>query len=316
MIRSALTKIFRRSLPLLFLLTISSSSHSQNINASVQLDSSEYRIGDPIGIVLDVDHPYGVAIDWMENTPVPENFVKLSESSVDSIQQNSFLTEKKVITVSTFDTGRIIIPEFKIWYHDKSGTLNSVTTAPVAINVSLIQVNLNNSFHPIAPPLQLPPSNILLYLSIAGILLVVAAFFLYQLWKRKKGRQSSITNKNLPKESVLIRLQNLKKEIAQRKISIEPFYVSLTNLLREHIEERFAYPAFEHTSPEIIRFMKQQLNDTELLQKVSGNLEIADLVKFAKVKPDADENHAVMESALDFVRKTGNETHQTSNDAI
>src|SRR6185295_6296431 len=98
----SLTKNISGSLLFLLLHSISFFAQSQNIHATANLDSSEYRIGDPIAVIVGVDHPYGVEINWTQNTPVPGNFEKLSESPVDSIRQNSFLTAKKIITLTTF----------------------------------------------------------------------------------------------------------------------------------------------------------------------------------------------------------------------
>jgi len=289
------------------LLAISFSSHSQNINATVQLDSSDFRIGDPIALIIDIDHPYGVVVDWTQNIYLPENFEKLSASPVDSIRQNSFLTEKKIITVTTFDTGRIPTPEIKIMYHDKNAHPDSITANRVLIRVSLMNVNLKNSFRPIAPPLQVSPSRIMMYLLTAGISLALISFFIYRILKRKKEQRIDSSKSMEPKEAVLLRLQRLEQDMSKRKISIEQFYLKLTALLREYIEQQFSFPAFELSSPEIIRYMKHQLDDPALLENISENFELADLVRFGKVLPSAEENHAVIQSAIDFVKRTGGE---------
>jgi hypothetical protein len=113
-----------------------------------------------------------------------------------------------------------------------------------------------------------------------------------------------------------MQLQKLEHDLTGRKIGVEQFYVKLTELLRKHIEQEFAFPAMEHTSAEIIRYMKQHTEGDELPEKIKDSFELADLVKFAKVLPSAEENQEAIKSALDFVKKTGSEVLQTQDDGI
>lgn len=311
-----LRKNFRRCSLLILFLSISFISYSQGFNASVQLDSSDFRIGDPIALTVNVDHPYGMVVDWTQNTPFQGNFEKLSESRVDSIRQKSFLTEKKVIVVTTFDTGRILTPEIEVRYHDQQGNAGSIITNQILIDVSLVKVDLKNSFHPIAPPLHASASHMLMYFLVAGSFLLLVLFFIYRRRKRRMAQMAEYTASIQPEETILTRLDKLEKDLSGRKVGVEQFYVKLTDLLREHIEKEFAFPAPEHTSAEIIRYMKQQIEDPELLEKIRESFELADLVKFAKVLPSKKENQEVIKSTFDFVTKTGSEVLQTQDDGI
>lgn len=307
---------FRRSSLLILFLSIALLTGAQDFNASVQLDSSDFRIGDPIALTVNVDHPYGMVVDWMVITPLQKNFEKLSESPVDSIRQKSFLTEKKIITVITFDTGRIFTPEFKIRYRDQNGNRDSITTNSILINVSLVKVDLKNPFRPIAPPMRVRASHILMYALLAGGLFLIISFFIYRRRKRKLAQMYRDKAPVQSEETVLTRLYKLEEDLHARKIGVEQFYVKFTALLREHIEQEFAFPAMEHTSSEIIRYLRQHIEDTELLEKISYNFELADLVKFAKVLPSEEENQEVIKSAIDFVMKTRSEVLQTQDVGI
>ena len=82
------------------------------------------------------------------------------------------------------------------------------------------------------------------------------------------------------------------------------YYSSLTDILRVYISGSFGVGAMEMTSDEIIEAMRS----VELPQKSAMDLtEIlreADLVKFAKATPEAEENEAAFTAAWDFVEQT------------
>ena len=82
------------------------------------------------------------------------------------------------------------------------------------------------------------------------------------------------------------------------------YYSALTDILRTYIDGHFGVGAMEMTSDEIIEAMRS----VELPQKSAMDLtEIlreADLVKFAKATPEAEENEAAFTAAWDFVEQT------------
>src|SRR6187455_2942020 len=91
--------------------------NAQQVRVSASVDSINYLIGDPIAVHISVQHPFNTTVLWQ---PVTESdsekiFEKLSESKVDSIVQQDFLSENKTVTFITFDTGLLRIPSFTIF---------------------------------------------------------------------------------------------------------------------------------------------------------------------------------------------------------
>ena len=107
-----------------------------------------------------------------------------------------------------------------------------------------------------------------------------------------------------PHEQAFKALEQLREERLWQEGKHKEYYSTLTDILRTYIDGHFAVGAMEMTSDEIIEAMR----NVELPQKSAMDLtEIlreADLVKFAKAMPEAEENEAAFAAAWDFVEQT------------
>ena len=88
----------------------------------------------------------------------------------------------------------------------------------------------------------------------------------------------------------------------------------MTDILRAYIAGEWGVGALEMTSDEIIEAMrdidlprKQAMDLTEILRS-------ADLVKFAKAMPEADENEGAYSAAWEFVIQTMPQPEEESED--
>ena len=76
------------------------------------------------------------------------------------------------------------------------------------------------------------------------------------------------------------------------------------SIIREYLENRYDVPALESTTEEIVQnISKANLNmsDVDSLKRI---LQVADLVKFAKAKPDESIHESFMNEAEGFVKRT------------
>ena len=83
------------------------------------------------------------------------------------------------------------------------------------------------------------------------------------------------------------------------------YYTQLTDVLREYLERRFGFNAMEMTTSEIVDELLK-IKDKESIKELKEILEVADLVKFAKMHPTMYENDRNMLNAVEFVNATKN----------
>ena len=146
-----------------------------------------------------------------------------------------------------------------------------------------------------------------------GVLLLIAIILggLYALSKRQRSEEEEVLR---PVDHHALALRRL-DELARRKLwqndRTKDHYLELSNILRTYVEGRFHVPALESTSEEIDRDLDVEPG---LKDKLLDVLRLADLAKFAKHRPHADENQRALKRASDFVTHTKPRT-ETDDDA-
>lgn len=78
----------------------------------------------------------------------------------------------------------------------------------------------------------------------------------------------------------------------------------MTDILRVYIDRRFEINAVEMTSSQIVETLKKNEETRAVNEQLSMILEVADIVKFANVRPLADDNELAYQRALNFVEAT------------
>jgi hypothetical protein len=71
------------------------------------------------------------------------------------------------------------------------------------------------------------------------------------------------------------------------------------------MHERYGFNATEMTTSEIVEHLLK-IQDKESIKEIREILQVADLVKFAKLQPSMNENDRNMANAIDFVNVTKN----------
>ena len=82
------------------------------------------------------------------------------------------------------------------------------------------------------------------------------------------------------------------------------YYSELSDVMREYLEKRFQVKAQEQTTDEILGSLANKELPQESRTLLRQILTLADLVKFAKHKPEAFENGQSMENAINVIIQT------------
>ncbi len=141
------------------------------------------------------------------------------------------------------------------------------------------------------------------YLLIAAI--VVIGLLVYFKWI-KKGRIPLIPQKKIvpPYEEAMQKLEELKGRKLWQAGQEKEYYTVLTDILRNYIDRRFSINAMEMTSSQIISILRKNEETKAVNEQLGKILEMADFVKFAKVRPLPDDNEVAYQRAVTFVEET------------
>ncbi|MBQ1253690.1 MAG: hypothetical protein IIY05_05040 [Alistipes sp.] len=107
-----------------------------------------------------------------------------------------------------------------------------------------------------------------------------------------------------PHEIALRNLRQLHSERLWQEGKHKLYYSTLTDILRAYIAGAWGVGALEMTSDEIIEAMRKIDIPQKQSMDLNDILSSADLVKFAKAMPEAEENEAAYSAAWEFVNQT------------
>lgn len=137
------------------------------------------------------------------------------------------------------------------------------------------------------------------------VALVVIGLILYLVLRKKKKGYFFTPKVILPPH--VVALQNLDalkgKKLCLRGMEKE-YYTELTDILREYIDTRFGIDAPEMITEDIVAAVHLATETGSTAGNLKQILETADLVKFAKYTPFADENDLSLVNAYLFVNQT------------
>ena len=138
------------------------------------------------------------------------------------------------------------------------------------------------------------------------ILSLVAWYIVWYIRNKWQGRVRDVKPApKLPPHVIAIKaLDELRNRKLWQNGKHKLYYSTLTEILRVYIEGRWAVGALEMTSDEIISALRDIDIKYDSRSNLVAILRTADMVKFAKALPDAEENEQLFTYAYYFVENT------------
>jgi len=279
-------------------------------------DSTQYLIGDYIKLKLAATYDSSYTIQF----PVlPESIQLDSLHTVeviavdysDSTINGKIIKHNAVYTLMAFDSGSYNFQPLTVLFFDKKENLvDSLQSNALQFFVATVEVDTAQGIKPIKEPLDLPFTiaeikDQLIYGTLI-LLLIVLAIYLYLKYRNKPKPivEAAPEIKRPSHEIALEKLESLKQQKLWQQGEVKAYHSALSEIMREYLENRFDIVALEATTDEIVEKMRIFAVAKEQKIVLQEMLELADLVKFAKVNPLPDEHERSYKIAYDFVMTT------------
>ncbi len=301
-------------LPSVILLMLLSSIALGLVSIESSVDKSQVYIGDRINYKVTMRYPKGYTV---LKPPIGHNLGQFEIKDFQIGKPISKGNEELVIfnfVISTYDTGKFEIPPTGFAYKDSAGKEGVIITQPITINVLSLLKGERSSWQlrDIKKPLAYPfPWKRVLYFAIplAAVLAGVLIFFMVKR-KKLKGLFEIKAQMRPPHEIALERLANLKVPPESDPKGIKTYYIELTEILRQYIEDALNIPALELVSSEIIDALASNgIKETPIIT-LTEILRTADYVKFAKFIPETSTSEKLLDDAKTFVIETMPKQHE------
>ena len=237
--------------------------------------------------------------------------IELGVPRMDTVKrEGSRITERLVVPVQVFDSGFYRLPPFVYISATDSAASNEVDLTVVPVKVG--ENEAISDYKDISDPSDrsfwdwMPDWLYDLWWLWLLLIVAIAAAAYFGRKYRKTGKFITLPEKPQPKPwtVALERLESLKAKNLWENGMEKEYFTDLTDILRDYLFKRFGINAMEMTSRQIMQTLADQSDVKDKRAYVRKILDIADFVKFAKVRPLPADNVEAFENAVNFVKET------------
>jgi len=294
---------------LLIILAISATvgfAQERDGTGGAKLSVRQIMVGDQARLFLEADHnPAKSKLVW---PAIPDTFNSLEvveRGKIDTTKVGDLVTYKQRIVLTGFDSGVFKIPAFAFAIVPNNGdSAYAVYSDSFDLLVNSVAVDTTQAFKPIKGIIYVTSTwrDYIWYIAGGAVLLIIAVVVTVLLLRRKKPEAPKPTG---PVESLqdhaLRMLRELEAKQLWEKKQVKEYYVELTDIVRNYMEQRYNIQVLEATTDEILSTAQTHPELYLHYPALSVILQTADLAKFAKAQPLPHEHMDAMVKAREFV---------------
>lgn len=307
----------KKILPALALLTammlaavapLQSEEGPEKLLVSARMDSAVIWMGEQTSIKLEMIQDKGeLAQLAIPSDTLTEGIEIITVTPGDTAEiKNGRIQINREVIITSFDSGFYYIPPLK-YVLDKDTFASQPLSLKVApIPVDTVSADNIKAIKDVRSPRFYLWDYIPGYIwKILFVILLVSAIIYWCYNDENKTKKKEPKKRTVPPyEKAMQALQALKEEKLWQGGQDKQYYTRLTDILREYLDGRFSINAMEMTSTEILDALRRNSETRVVERHMKEILKVADFVKFAKMRPLADDNEASMRYAMTFVEET------------
>ncbi len=286
---------------------------AQNVSVSSAFDSTRIYLGDQINYTITVNQP----ADQQLMIPVLKDSLCskveiLAGPATDTLKEkdgNIKIIQKYLIT--SYDSGFYQVPPVYAEMKTDGGVKRffSDYARLRVMRVKIAPPDTTAKIFDIVGPNKAPLTlgEILPWILLAVVMGGLAWYILRYIKKKRATKEGVVPVINPDPAHVIAfrELEKLREEKLWQKGDVKGYYTSLTGILRQYLENRYDVYSLELTTEETLdRLVRSGFKKDDTFNLLKVVLTAADLVKFAKHKPEPSENENHFQQAWDFVSAT------------
>lgn len=281
---------------------------------SARIEPDSVFIGDRFDLIIDVKKDLVQMVEF-PGFDLKSGELELVESApVDTLRRDGRELElRKRYRLAAFEEGRFNLGVPRVLYADKNIVDTLYCADSLYLTVGTFQIDsTSHSIYDLKAQKNLPfrLGEIAGYLKwgLFALLVLLAAAYALHHWLGKRGKGLGDLFRAAPPlpphVAAIQALETLHNQKLWQNNRHKQYYSGLSDIVRTYIAARWGIGAMEMTSDEIIAAMRgEELPDKARID-LTMILRDADLVKFAKATPDAEQNENDYLKAYYFVEET------------
>ena len=280
------------------------------VSVDARVDRTEITIGDRVNleVVVTADTTLDVVL------PQAEELLGIFEvkdyARLDPIIDDSGRRVSRFwYNLTTWTTGRWVVPPLRVAFTDSAGRSGSASSDSIFISVRSLLGEAGADtidIRDIKPPYHVPLSRAVYYY-LAGATLL-AALVLWFVLRRRRVQERAVEDTRPPGERAFDELTELKNSGCLPEKRWREWYFALTEIFRRYLDGRYGVETLEATTTEVKVILPNLPLGERQREETVDFLELADLVKFARLAPPPERPPDDFDWVWRFVERTRIET--------
>ena len=293
---------------LLVFLLLSFVVNAQTPSLSTSIDKREILIGEHLHYKVQTSFPANAyKLNWLSIPDSIDHFEMVERPKVDSSENGGMLNVKRIIILTSFDSGVRTIPSFVVNFEPfTSDTAFKLFTDSIKINVLYSPMDSTKTFHDIKTIIEVKdewPFWMWIAAGLSALLLVgLIYYFIKNLTKKKP--QGDFISKLSPLEEAMQSLNEMQKQQLLAKGEIKQFHTRLSDIFKRYISRKTGFDLFALTTDEILIRVSEINISKENNVLIANSLRMSDAVKFAKYIPGNPESEVVFLDIKKVIQRT------------
>lgn len=288
----------------------------------MEVDTTVIHVGDPVSVVLRVDHPAGWSVHWTDSLDVaPFEVLEYAVTDAGAAPTGDAgaapdrtgpaagdgARSVAALTITSFELGELDIPPIEIAVAGPDGAVRELVTDPFRIGVVSVGLDESGDIRDIRGPLGIARNW---WALVPWVLLAAAvgggAVYLYR--QRRARPVVQVAKPKVPPRPfhlvALEALDELERSSLLERGRVKRWHVRVSEIIRTYVEGQLEVPALEMTTGEVVAGLRGAALGGGVTGAFHAFLARCDLVKFAKLRPGTDESRELLGAARSLVRMT------------
>ncbi len=301
-------------LPGLLLFTQNISAQSPSVKSTV--DKNNILIGEQLHYKVSTSMPDNTyRLSWFNMTDTLGNFQVVKENKIDSATANGNLNFSQEIIITSFDSGRQVIPPLVLNVETLQGDSSfNLVTDSIPVNVSFAPMDSVKTFHDIKSIIEVKKQWPWWWWALLGVALLLLVFwirFLIKFFKKKKATPDFFNAKLSPYDEAMKAIADLQKEQllqsnGSTNYKVKEYHTRLTSIVKRFISRKAKVYKMNLTSDELLIDINEYGLRKEQLSSFANCLRMNDAVKFAKYIPPQNESENCLEKTKEIITEINN----------
>lgn len=275
----------------------------------MQLDTTAIPLGGQTRLVLSLRLPMppSETVRWPSYADTLTSQLEIIRTlPIDTVPNDGRYELHQAYIITSFDTGYIVIPPLSVGVGNEEFESNPLLLQVVA---PLLEQELRD-----VKDMQEVEYGLLDKLvEYRWVILALATSLLLLIWLVRRWRmrpepaakETIAETKPLPAyDEALKALEELESKQLWQKGHAKQYHSELTDVLRRYIERRYHVKTFERTTRQILTDLRLTGANGDAYDRLKATLQLADVVKFAKFKPEPEEHNGALSNARFFLEQT------------